>query len=292
MSYILRGASSDASIRIFVADTTSMVEKAREFHNTSPVASAALGRTLTATSMMGLMMKGDDDKLTLSIKGDGPLGGIVCVSDSKGMVKGYVHNPLTEVPLRFDKKLDVGAAVGSTGLLTVIKDLGMKQPYTGQYQLVSGEIAEDITAYFAYSEQQPSAVSLGVLVDTDYTIKASGGFIVQLLPHASSESVDILEKNLETIPSITNMLTNNMDAEQIMNRVLDGLDPKVMEKIQVDYKCDCSRERLKEALQSIGKKEVSSIIEEDGKAELTCHFCNSVYLFSKTDLEEIRDSLD
>ncbi len=292
MSYVLRGSSADGSIRIFAADTTSMVEKARAFHHTSPVASAALGRTLTAASMMGLMMKGDNDKLTLTIKGDGPLGGIVCVADSKGMVKGYVHNPLTDIPVREDKKLDVGEAVGKNGLLTVIRDLGMKQPYTGQYQLVSGEIAEDITAYFAYSEQQPSAVSLGVLVDIDYTIKAAGGFIVQLLPHASTQSLDTLEKNLETIPSVTGMLTSTMDAKGIMNAVLSGLDPKILETVQVDYKCDCSKERLEKALASIGKEELLSIIEEDGKAELTCHFCNSVYLFSKTDLEEIRDSLD
>lgn len=292
MSYILRGSSADSSIRIFVADTTSMVEKARTFHHTTPVASAALGRTLTAASIMGLMMKGENDKLTLSIKGDGPLGGIVCVSDSKGIVKGYVHNPLTDLPLRDDKKLDVGGAVGKTGLLTVIRDMGMKQPYTGQYQLVSGEIAEDITAYFAYSEQQPSAVSLGVLVDTDYSIKAAGGFIVQLLPHTSAESLDILEKNLRNIPSITAMLSDNMDAEQIMELVLEDLEPQISEKISVEYKCDCSKERLEKALASIGKKELISIIEEDEKAELTCHFCNTVYDFSKEDLTDILNSLD
>ena len=292
MSYILRGTSKNHGIRIFAADTTSMVEEARRLHNTSPVASAALGRALTASSIMGIMMKGDNDKLTLSINGKGPLGTIVCVADSKGTVKGYVSNPLVDIPSRADGKLDVGSAVGINGLVTIIKDMGMKEPYTGQYPLVNGEIAEDLTAYYAYSEQQPSAIALGVLVDVDYSIKAAGGFIVQLMPEAEEKDIDILEKNLSQITSVSHLIDDGKTPEDLINLVLKDLEPMVYEKIPVSYKCDCSRERIEKALISIGKKDLDEIIKEDKLAEISCHFCNTVYHFNEAELIDLRKSLD
>ena len=292
MSYILRGTSKNHGIRIFAADITSMVEEARRLHNTSPVASAALGRTLTASSIMGIMMKGDNDKLTLSINGKGPLGTIVCVADSKGTVKGYVSNPLVDIPSRADGKLDVGSAVGINGLVTIIKDMGMKEPYTGQYPLVNGEIAEDLTAYYAYSEQQPSAIALGVLVDVDYSIKAAGGFIVQLMPEAEEKDIDILEKNLSQITSVSHLIDDGKTPEDLINLVLKDLEPMVYEKIPVQYKCDCSRERIEKALISIGKKDLDEIIKEDKLAEISCHFCNTVYYFNEAELIDLRKSLD
>ena len=292
MSYILRGTSKNHGIRIFAADTTSMVEEARRLHNTSPVASAALGRALTASSIMGIMMKGDNDKLTLSINGKGPLGTIVCVADSKGTVKGYVSNPLVDIPSRADGKLDVGSAVGINGLVTIIKDMGMKEPYTGQYPLVNGEIAEDLTAYYAYSEQQPSAIALGVLVDVDYSIKAAGGFIVQLMPEAEEKDIDILEKNLSQITSVSHLIDEGKTPEDLINLVLKDLEPMVYEKIPVSYKCDCSRERIEKALISIGKKDLDEIIKEDKLAEISCHFCNTVYHFNEAELIDLRKSLD
>ena len=292
MSYILRGTSKNHGIRIFAADTTSMVEEARRLHNTSPVASAALGRALTASSIMGIMMKGDNDKLTLSINGKGPLGTIVCVADSKGTVKGYVSNPLVDIPSRADGKLDVGSAVGINGLVTIIKDMGMKEPYTGQYPLVNGEIAEDLTAYYAYSEQQPSAIALGVLVDVDYSIKAAGGFIVQLMPEAEEKDIDILEKNLSQITSVSHLIDEGKTPEDLINLVLKDLEPMIYEKIPVQYKCDCSRERIEKALISIGKKDLDEIINEDKLAEVSCHFCNTVYHFNEAELIDLRKSLD
>jgi molecular chaperone Hsp33 len=292
MSYILRGTSKNHGIRIFAADTTSMVEEARRLHNTSPVASAALGRALTASSIMGIMMKGDNDKLTLSINGKGPLGTIVCVADSKGTVKGYVSNPLVDIPSRADGKLDVGSAVGINGLVTIIKDMGMKEPYTGQYPLVNGEIAEDLTAYYAYSEQQPSAIALGVLVDVDYSIKAAGGFIVQLMPDAEEKDIDILEKNLSQITSVSHLIDDGKTPEDLINLVLKDLEPIIYEKIPVQYKCDCSRERIEKALISIGKKDLDEIINEDKLAEVSCHFCNTVYHFNEAELIDLRKSLD
>ncbi|MDK2804274.1 MAG: molecular chaperone Hsp33 [Peptostreptococcaceae bacterium] len=292
MSYILRGTSKNHGIRIFAADTTSMVEEARRLHNTSPVASAALGRALTASSIMGIMMKGDNDKLTLSINGKGPLGTIVCVADSKGTVKGYVSNPLVDIPSRADGKLDVGSAVGINGLVTIIKDMGMKEPYTGQYPLVNGEIAEDLTAYYAYSEQQPSAIALGVLVDVDYSIKAAGGFIVQLMPEAEEKDIDILEKNLSQITSVSHLIDDGKTPEDLINLVLKDLEPMIYEKIPVSYKCDCSRERIEKALISIGKKDLDEIIKEDKHAEISCHFCNTVYHFNEAELIDLRKSLD
>lgn len=292
MSYILRGTSKNNGIRIFAANTTKLVEDARKIHNTSPVASAALGRTLTASSIMGIMMKGDNDKLTLSINGKGPIGTVVCVADSKGTVKGYVSNPSVELPLREDGKLNVGEAVGINGLITVIKDLGMKEPYTGQYPLTNGEIAEDLTAYYAYSEQQPSAIALGVLVDVDYTIKAAGGFIVQLMPEAEDKDIEILERNIAQIKSVSHLIDDGNTPEDLINIVLKDLEPLIYEKIPVKYKCDCSRDRIEKALISIGKNDLDTIINEDKQAELSCHFCNTLYHFNEDQLIALRSSLE
>ncbi len=292
MSYILRGTSKNNGIRIFAADTTKLVEDARKIHNTSPVASAALGRTLTASSIMGIMMKGDNDKLTLSINGKGPIGTVVCVADSKGTVKGYVSNPSVELPLREDGKLNVGEAVGINGLITVIKDFGMKEPYTGQYPLTNGEIAEDLTAYYAYSEQQPSAIALGVLVDVDYTIKAAGGFIVQLMPEAEDKDIEILERNIAQIKSVSHLIDDGNTPEDLINIVLKDLEPLIYEKIPVKYKCDCSRDRIEKALISIGKNDLDTIINEDKQAELLCHFCNTLYHFNEDQLIALRSSLE
>ncbi|SHJ84134.1 Hsp33 family molecular chaperone HslO [Tepidibacter formicigenes] len=290
-NYVIRASAGNHSIRAFAAFTTDMVEKARKLHNTTPVASAALGRTLTASSIMGLMMKNKGDKLTAKINGNGPIGNIVVVSDSKGMVKGYVSNPDVDIPLKYEGKLDVGGAVGKDGSITIIKDLGLKKPYGGSYPLVNGEIAEDLTAYFAYSEQQPSAVALGVLVDTDYSIKAAGGFIIQLLPDASEESISILEKNLSNIPPISKLIDEGKKPEDILDIVLNNLDYEILDKYNVDFECDCNKERLEKALISVGKKDLMEILEEDKKAELMCHFCNKKYEFNEDDLKKLIEEI-
>lgn len=287
LSYILRGTSGDGSVRIFAADSTQLVEEARRIHCTSPTATAALGRALTASSILGVMMKGEGDKLTLMIKGGGPIGSIVCVSDAKGRVKGYVSNPQQDAPPKYPGKLDVGAVVGNQGSLTIIKDLGLKEPYSGSYPLVNGEIAEDLTAYLAYSEQQPSAVALGVLVSPDSFVSASGGMIVQLLPEASEESVAVLERNIAQISSISYEIEAGKTPEDIIQMVLKELEPKIFERTPIAFCCDCSRKKIEEVFIALGKKELSDIIEQDGKAEVVCHFCNTGYRFSKEELQGI-----
>ncbi|MCT4583966.1 MAG: Hsp33 family molecular chaperone HslO [Peptostreptococcaceae bacterium] len=285
-NYVLRGADKGLNVRIFAAKTTNMVEKARKIHNTTPLASAALGRSLTAGAIMGLMLKGEKDKLTLQIKGDGPINSIVIVANSKGITKGYVSNPSVDLPLNEKGKLDVSKAVGE-GKLTVIKDLNLKEPYVGKSNLVNGEIAEDLTAYFTYSEQQPSAVALGVLVDRDYSIMASGGFILQVMPNAEDEVLSTIENNLRNVSNISKLISIGKEPEDIINMVLDGLDPIIFEKKEIDYKCDCSKDRLEKALIAIGEKDLREILEEDKKAELTCHFCNTSYTFDEKDLKDI-----
>ncbi len=286
-NYVLRAIAGNKKIRAFVAITTGLVEEAREIHDTTPVATAALGRTLTAAAMMGLMLKGDKNKLSIQISGDGPLKQILAVADAKGNVKGYVAEPYVDLPMREDGKLDVGKAVGKNGKIVVIKDLGLKEPYIGQAPLVSGEIAEDITAYFAYSEQQPSAVGLGVLVDRDYTVKAAGGFILQLMPEAGNKIIERLEKRLSEIPSITTMIQDEADGKKILENVLEGFDIEILEQTEVRLVCDCSEERLEKALISVGAEELQKMIEEDGRAELICHFCNTKYHFDKEHLERL-----
>ncbi|TCO71475.1 Hsp33 family molecular chaperone HslO [Marinisporobacter balticus] len=285
-NYVIRAIAADKSISIFFAITTDLVEEARKKHNTTPVATAALGRTLTGAVIMGLMLKGEQNKLSVQIKGDGPLKEILAVADNLGNVKGYVANPSVDLPLRQDGKLDVSSAVGN-GKMIVIKDLGLKEPYSGQSDLVSGEIAEDFTAYFAYSEQQPSAVGLGVLVDRDETVKSAGGFIIQVLPDVQEEVLTRLEERLKWMPPITQLMEITTDGEEMLRMVLDEFDVEILDKKEVNFVCDCSVRKLEKALISVGAKDLKEIIEEDGQAELTCHFCNTKYHFDKEHLERL-----
>lgn len=288
-SRILRGTALNGQVRIFIANTTDLVEKAKDIHQTSPVATAALGRVLTATSILGVMLKGDKNKVTTRIHGQGPIGTIIATSDATGNVKGYVGNPQVMVESSTPGKLNVGGAVGKDGEITVIKDLGLKNPYIGNYPLVSGEIGEDLAAYFMYSEQQPSAVGLGVTIDTDYTIKSAGGFILQILPDTEENVAFILEERVKEAGSISKLIENSQDEKDIMHQLLDGLNPKVLEEYEVDYICDCNRDRFEKALISLGKKELQNLIEQDRGAELQCHFCNKKYQFSEQELQSLMD---
>ena len=286
--YILRATAANDSIRAFAATTKDTVQKARELHDTTPVASAALGRLLTAGAMMGVMLKNEDDLVTLQIKGDGPLEGELVTADCKGRGKGYVFNPHVDIPPKSPEKLDVGGAVGK-GFLTVIKDLGLKEPYVGKTELISGEIAEDIAYYYATSEQVASAVALGVLVDKDTSIKEAGGFIIQLMPGVSEEIISKLEFRINTIPYITELLSMGDTPESILNLILGDMDLKIIDKIPTEYFCGCSRERVEKALLAIGEKDLQQLLEEDKKAELSCHFCNKVYNFDENDLKRLLD---
>jgi len=281
--YIVRATAGNGSIRAFAATTRDLVQHAREVHHTSPVASAALGRMLTAAAMMGTMLKGDKDILTLQIRGEGPLQGIVVTSDSKAQVKGYVFNPGVEVPDLIPGKLNVSGAIGA-GHLSIIKDIGMKEPYAGKIELVTGEIAEDLTYYFAQSEQTPSAIGLGVLVETDTSIRRAGGFIIQLLPDATDEMIDKLEKKLATIPYVSDLLDMGLTPEDILNMILGDFDLKIVDKIPTTFYCNCTRERVEKALISIGREELEKIIREDKKANLHCHFCSKEYDFNEEQL--------
>ena len=284
--YIIRATAANDSIRAFAATTRETVQKARELHNTTPVASAALGRLLTAGAMMGIMLKGEKDLVTIQMKGDGPLEGEIVTADSKGRVKGYVFNPNVDIPPKSPTKLDVGGAVGK-GFLTVIKDLGLKEPYVGKTELVSGEIAEDLTYYYAKSEQVASAISLGVLVDTDTNIKQAGGFIIQVMPGITEEILSRLESRINVVPYITELLSMGDTPESILNLILGDMDLQIIDKVPTEYYCGCSRERVEKALLAIGKDDLKKILEEDKKAELSCHFCNKVYNFDENDLKRL-----
>ncbi|MCK9444382.1 MAG: Hsp33 family molecular chaperone HslO [Tissierellaceae bacterium] len=285
--YLIRGIDKSKSIRIFAATTTNMVEKARTTHNTSPTATAALGRSLTAAAMMGVMMKNDKDKLTLKISGGGPIGTILVVSNNKGIVKGYADYPHADLPSRRDGKLDVGGLVGTNGSITTIMDLGLRDPYIGQSALVSGEIAEDLASYYAISEQQPSAVSLGVLVDRDISVKAAGGYIIQLLPNIAEENIDKIERTLKEIEPVSELINKGLSPEDIMDKILGEFQMNTLDKIEIEYQCDCSRERIEKVLTSLGREELKSMIEEDGEGEVVCHFCNTKYHFNKEELENL-----
>lgn len=287
--YIIRATAANGAIRVFVATTKNTVEIARQRHNLSPVASAALGRMMTAASIMGSMLKGENDLVTLQIRSLGPLKGIVVTADNKVNVKGYVFNPFVEVPNKYPGKLDVGAAVGE-GYMSVIKDIGLKEPYSGRIKLVSGEIAEDLTYYFAKSEQTPSSVGLGVLVDTDLTIKAAGGFIIQLMPDAPDEVIDNLEKKLASIPYVTDMLDMGYTPEDILKVIIGDFEFEILENIPVKFYCNCDRSRVEKALISIGKDEIEKIIKEDKKALLHCHFCNKEYNFNEEELKTLLEN--
>ena len=277
-------------VKISCVDTTDVVENARKIHKLNPTPTAALGRLLTMGLLMGTMSKGEKDKLTLQIIGDGPLGSILVVADVKGNVKGYVTNPNVEVENYPNGKLNVAGAVGNQGHVKVIKDIGLREPYNGSYPIVSGEIAEDFTHYFALSEQTPSVVSLGVLTRSD-EVEFAGGFIVQLMPDAQEENIVILEKNISNLPSITNLLKDGKTPEDILNIVLDGLNPRILDKCEVKFECECSKEKVKEALVAIGKIALGEIIEEDKKAEVGCQFCNRKYNYTESELIEVLENM-
>lgn len=283
--YIVRATAANNQIRAFAATTREVVETARGHHNTSPVATAALGRLLTAGAMMGSMMKNDTDMLTLQIRGDGPLGGITVTADAKANVKGYVNNPDVLLPAK-NGKLDVGGAVG-IGLLQVIKDMGLKEPYSGQTILVSSEIAEDLTYYFANSEQVPSSVGLGVLMNKNNTVRRAGGFIIQLMPFAEEETIARLEENLKNVTSVTELLDQGYTPQQLLEELLAGLDLEITDTIPTQFYCNCSKERVEKAIVSVGKKEIQKMIDDGEEIEVKCHFCNEAYKYTVDELKEI-----
>ena len=285
--YIVRAIAANASIRAFAATTKEMVEFAKNAHNTSPVATAALGRLLTAGAMMGVMMKGDKDVLTLQIKGSGPLKGITVTADSKGNVKGYVINPNVIIPANSKGKLDVGGAIGP-GILNVIKDMGLKEPYVGQTFLQTSEIGDDLTYYFANSEQVPSSVGVGVLMNKDNTVAQAGGFIIQLMPFTDEKIIDQLENKLGEINSVTSMLDEGKTPEMILDYILGDFDVEIVDKIPTQFKCNCSKERVKKVLYSISKKEIEDIIKDNEPINVECHFCNTSYKF---DIDELKGIL-
>lgn len=284
--YIVRGTAANNQIRVFAATTRDLVERARAAHNTSPVSTAALGRLLTGGVMMGSMMKGDKDMLTLQIQCSGPITGLTVTADSKGNVKGYAYNPNVMLPPSEAGKLDVGKAL-DLGVLSVIKDMGLKEPYMGQTQLVSGEIAEDLTYYFATSEQVPSAVALGVLMEKDNTVKRAGGFIIQLMPFAEDGLAEKLEEKLKNVTSITSLLEKGMSPEDIVEELLGEFGVEFMDTLPAQFYCNCCKERVSKALISVGAKELNEMIQEGKPVELNCHFCNTNYTFSVEELKEI-----
>lgn len=286
---LTKAITKDGFFKISAVVSTESAEQARRFHNTSPVATAALGRLLSAGLLMGGELKEENSKLTLQMKGNGPLRTVLVAANSKGEVKGYVENPLVDIPLKPNGKLDVGGAIGS-GSLSVIKDLCLKEPYIGQVALQTGEVGDDLAYYFMQSEQVPSVVALGVLVDRDYSVKCSGGFIVQVMPECDDKSITKLENSIGGIVSVTEMLSSGMNGEDIIKYVMLGFDVDILESHEVGYVCDCSRERMERAIISLGKKEIDDIIKEQGEAEIVCSFCNTAYKFDTEQLEEMKNS--
>lgn len=287
--YFVRAIAAKGHVRAFAATTRDLVEYAKNAHNTSPVMTAALGRLLTAGVMMGATMKNEDDLLTIKIEGDGPAGGLVVTADSKGNVKGYAYNPVVMIPAKPNHKLDVSGAIGH-GSLQVIKDIGMREPYVGKTELVSGEIAEDLTYYYALSEQTPSSVGLGVLMNKDNTVRQAGGIIIQLMPEASEEVISSLEERLAEITSITALLDEGLSPEGILERLLGDMGLEIEERHECQFYCNCSRERVSKALISIGKDELGSMIDEGEPIEVNCHFCNKNYAFTVDELSELLKS--
>ena len=284
--YILRATAANGQIRAFFATTRDTVEYARNIHQTTPVMTAALGRLLTGSAIMGAMLKNEQDLLTLTIKGNGPGAGVLATADSQGRVKGYAFNPHVEILPQSPGKLDVGGALGA-GNLMVVKDLGMKEPYVGQVELATGEIAEDLAVYFVQSEQTPSAVALGVLVDVDCSVRHSGGFILQLLPGADEAVIDQLERSVAVVKSVTAMLDQGMTPEDMLDFMLAPLGYEITDRLPVQYHCNCSLERVEKALISIGKDEVQKILNEDAQMNINCHFCNTDYFFDENTLKTI-----
>lgn len=291
MGKLMTAMSQNRQVRIYVADSTDIVEEARKIHDLSPMSTAALGRTLTGAVIMGMMSKIEKETVTFQIKGSNQIKLIVAVSDTKGHVKGYISNPLAGTIINEKGKLAVGESIGQEGELVVVRDVGMKEPFIGRSALVSGEIAEDLTAYFAQSEQIPSAVGLGVLASPAGYVKVAGGFIVQLLPEADEETIEILERNLAGIQSVTHLLESGLSIKQIANQIFVGLGLEELEEYPIAYECDCSKSKMENALISLGKAEIQSIIEEQGQAELVCHFCGEKHLFLRDDLESLLANL-
>ena len=289
--HIVRAIAADGMIKIAAISAKDMVERARQIHTTLPLATAALGRALMGVSLMGDMMKNEAGSVTMQIKGGGPLGAITVVADSEGNARGYLQNGEVVLPEKSPGKLDVGAAVGCDGTLTVIRDLHMKEPYSGSIQLISGEIADDLSAYFVESEQIPTACALGVLVDVDQSVMAAGGYLLQLLPGADEDLITRLEGNIMKVGHATNVLREGKTAADLVLEVLEGFAPEILEEHPVEYRCYCSRERVTRALVSMGREELGSLIEEQGKAHLTCQFCDAVYDFSKEELTDLLESI-
>lgn len=287
MGKIVRYITEDGSAFIIAADTTDVVGKAEQIHKTSAVNTAALGRLLTAASMMGDMLKSKDDSITLRMNGGGPAGSLIAVSDSSGNVRGYVQNPVVEIPLNEKGKLDVKGAVGTNGYLYVMKDIGLKEPYVGQTEIVSGEIAEDITNYFASSEQTPSVCALGVLVNPDLTVAAAGGFIIQLLPFCPDEIIDKIEYAMQTIEPVTVMLSNGMTPDDIAKTAMHGIEISKLDESEIEYRCNCSKEKVEEALISTGRESLEEMIASGEDTEVECHFCDKKYLFTPDDIKKL-----
>ena len=288
MDRILRATAADGFIKMSAVSAKDTVQRAKDIHKCTPTTAAALGRTLCAASMMGNLLKEDNGSLTIRINGGGPIGSIIAVSDSKGYVRGYVTNPAVDLPLRSDGKLDVGGAVGKDGMLTVSRDIGLAQPYVGSTELVSGEIAEDLTAYLLESEQVPSACGLGVLIDTDLSVKAAGGFIVQLMPGAPDEYIDVLEENIFMMDQLTTILAED-GLEAVFEQVLKGLPYHIVDEEEVGYRCYCSRERVGDAILGVGEGELESMINEGKAIDVSCQFCDTVYTFTPDDLRTLLD---
>lgn len=289
MGKLIRTITSDGAVMATALDSTDIVAKAEQYHKTSAVVTAALGRLLTAASIMGNMMKGQKDTVTVRITGNGPVGALVAVADSKGDVRGYVTNPRVEIPLKENGKLDVSGAVGTEGFIYVIKDIGLKEPYSGSVPLVSGEIAEDVTAYYAVSEQIPTVCALGVLVNPDLTVKKAGGVLIQLLPGADDSTIDKLEENLKHIRPITTMMDEGMDIKDIVFTMLEGFDTEVLYEESPHYSCPCNRERVKSVLSSISTDELDSMAEEMEEIKVECHFCDKEYIFSPKEVKAISE---
>lgn len=284
--YMVRATAAGAMIRLFACSSKELVEEARKIHNTTPVVTAALGRLLTAGAMMGSMLKGEKDLMTIQIKSSGPIGGLTVTATPDGMVKGYPINAQVDLPLKENGKLDVGTAMG-IGVMNVIKDMGLKEPYVGQTVLQTGEIGDDLTYYFATSEQVPSSVGVGVLIDRDYTVKQAGGFIVQLMPFVTDDVISKLEENLGKINSVTAMFEEGLTVEEIVDRIFDGMDYEIADTTEIGYHCNCSKEKVTKAIISIGKKDIKEMIDDNKPIEVNCHFCNTNYTFSVDELKKM-----
>ncbi|MEA4921255.1 MAG: Hsp33 family molecular chaperone HslO [Clostridiaceae bacterium] len=285
--FIIRGITKDGYIKAAAVQSTGLVETMRQIHKTLPLATAALGRTLTAVSMMGDELKEQDGSVTLQIRGGGPLGTITAVSDSAGNVRGYLQNPAIELPLKENGKLDVGGGVGKDGILTVIKDIGAKEPFSGKVKLLSGEIAEDMAYYYYASEQIPTVCALGVLVDTDQSVKQAGGYMIQLMPGAPDGLISVLEYRIAETPSITQLMEQGMNAEDVLKYMLEGTGFEALYKHGIDYKCKCSKEKVEQALISIGREELKRLYEEEDSINVTCQFCDKEYNFDKTEIGKL-----